>query len=68
MEADLSVFLANKITWIVCGGMAAMMLAAICALFFVSRKSQKVMESMLGIMLQPERVKIHDASRVLRNR
>ncbi|MDE5615860.1 MAG: hypothetical protein K2I81_03450 [Alphaproteobacteria bacterium] len=66
MEADLSVFLANKITWIVCGGMAAMMLAAICALFFVSRKSQKVMESMLGIMLQPERVKIHDASRVLR--
>lgn len=47
------------------GIMAVLMLAAIGALFFVSRKSQKVMESLLGIMLQPERVKIHDASRVL---
>lgn len=66
MEAGLSVVFANKIVWIACGGMAVMMLAAIGALFFVSRKSQKVMESLLGIMLQPERVKIHDASRVLR--
>lgn len=46
--------------------MAVLMLAAIGTLFFVSRKSQKVMESLLGIMLQPERVRIHDASRVLR--
>lgn len=66
MEAGLSVVFANKIVWIACGGMAVMMLAAIGALFFVSRKSQKVMESLLGIMLQPERVKIHDASRILR--
>ncbi len=66
MEADLSLLFANKIIWITGGTLAVLMLAAVCALFFVSRKSQKVMESLLGIMLQPERVKIHDASRVLR--
>ena len=66
MDADLSVFLGNKLVWIICGGAAVLMLAAIGALFFVSRKSQKVMESLLGIMLQPDRVRIHDASRVLR--
>ena len=34
-------------------------------LFFVSRKSQKVMESLLMIMTRPERTKIADATRVL---
>ena len=34
-------------------------------LFFVSRKSQKVMESLLMIMTRPERAKIADAVRVL---
>lgn len=35
-------------------------------LFFVSRKSQKVMESLLLILTRPERAKIVDAARVLR--
>ncbi len=34
-------------------------------LFFVSRKSQKVMESLLMIMTRPERAKVADAVRVL---
>ncbi|MBR6010144.1 MAG: hypothetical protein IKP35_01840 [Alphaproteobacteria bacterium] len=34
-------------------------------LFFVSRKSQKVMQSLLEIMTHPEQAKIKDASRVL---
>ena len=34
-------------------------------LFFISRKSQKVMQSLLDIMLQPERAKIADATLVL---
>lgn len=34
-------------------------------LFFVSRKSQKIMQSLLMIMTKPERAKIADASRVL---
>ena len=67
MEAGISVLLGNKTILIAFGGMTALMLAAIGTLFFVSRKSQKVMESLLGIMLQPERVKIHDAARVLRS-
>jgi len=66
MEADLSLLFANKIIWIAGAALVVMLLAAVGALFFVSRKSQKVMESLLGIMLQPERAKIHDASRVLR--
>ena len=34
-------------------------------LFFVSRKSQKIMESLLMIMTRPERAKVADAVRVL---
>lgn len=34
-------------------------------LAFISRKSQKVMESLLTILTKPERVKIQDATRVL---
>lgn len=34
-------------------------------LFFISRKSQKVMQSLLEIMTHPEQAKIKDASRVL---
>ena len=33
-------------------------------LFFVSRKSQKIMESLLMIMTRPERAKVADAVRV----
>lgn len=34
-------------------------------LFFVSRKTQKVMQSVLTVMLQPERAKVTDAVRIL---
>ena len=34
-------------------------------LAFISRKSQKVMESLLTILTKPERVKVQDATRVL---
>ncbi|MDR2412581.1 MAG: hypothetical protein LBD50_00015 [Rickettsiales bacterium] len=42
-----------------------MFLIAAGALFFVSRRSQKVMESLLMLMTRPERARIQDASRVL---
>ena len=35
------------------------------ALFFISRKSQRVMHSLLEIMTHPEQAKIKDATRVL---
>ena len=34
-------------------------------LFFVSRKSQRVMQSLLEIMTHPEQAKVQDAVRVL---
>ena len=46
----------------VLGGLLVLMLGV---LFFVSRKTQKVMQSLLTIITQPERAKIADASRVL---
>lgn len=46
----------------VLGGLLFIMLIA---LFFISRRSQRTMESLLLLMTQPERAKIADASRVL---
>ena len=36
MDADLSVFLGNKLVWIICGGAAVLMLAAVGAVLFVA--------------------------------
>ena len=47
------------------GVFGGLMLVALAVLFFVSRKSQKVMESLLTIMTRPERAKVADATRVL---
>ena len=45
--------------------LGALLVLSLIVLFFVSRKSQKVMESLLMIMTRPERAKIADATRVL---
>ncbi len=45
--------------------LGGLLLIALGILFFVSRKSQKVMNSLLMIMTRPERAKIADATRVL---
>lgn len=47
------------------GVLAGLLLVALGVLFFVSKKSQKVMDSLLTIMTRPERAKIADAVRVL---
>ncbi len=47
------------------GILGGMLVAVLIGLFVISRKSQKVMKSLLTIMTEPERVKISDASRVL---
>jgi len=68
MEADHSIFFANKIIQILAiagGSLGVLLLVALGGLFFVSRRSQKVMQSLLLIMTRPERVKVHDAARVL---
>jgi HAMP domain-containing protein len=48
-----------------CAVLAGLVVVMMIGLFFVSRKSQKVMQSLLDIMLQPERIKITEATRVL---
>ena len=47
------------------GVLGGLLIITLGVLFFVSRKSQKVMESLLTIMTRPERAKIADATRVL---
>lgn len=45
--------------------LGGLLFITLVVLFFVSRKSQKVMQSLLTIMTRPERAKIADAVRVL---
>lgn len=47
------------------GVLCGLLLVALAVLFFVSRRSQKVMESLLMLMTRPERAKVQDAARVL---
>lgn len=53
-------------TWLIISGIfAGLLFVTLMVLFFVSRKTQKVMQSMLTIITRPERAKIADATRVL---
>lgn len=45
--------------------LGGLLFITLIVLFFVSRKSQKVMQSLLTIMTRPERAKVADAVRVL---
>ena len=65
MEANHTLFVANHILMIICGGLGFFLAVVLGMLFFVSRRSQKVMESMMTLMTRPERAKVHDAARVL---
>lgn len=47
------------------GIIGGLLLVTLGVLFFVSRKSQQVMQSLLQIMTRPERAKVADAVRVL---
>ena len=65
MEAQQTVFIANNVLMLISGGMGLLLIIALAMLFLVSRKSQRVMQSMLDIMLRPESARIGDATRVL---
>ena len=47
------------------GAVSFLLLITLAILFFVSRRTQKIMESVLQIMMHPERARIQDATRVL---
>lgn len=68
MEADHGVLVANmmiRVLMIAGGSLGVLLLITLGALFFVSRRSQKVMQSMLDLMMTPQRAKVQDATRVL---
>lgn len=53
-------------TWLIISSIfAGLFFITLMVLFFVSRKTQKVMQSLLTIITRPERAKIADATRVL---
>lgn len=57
--------LSSNIFVYICGGLGFLLIIALIALFFISRKSQLVMQSLLDIMLRPESARVGDATRVL---
>ena len=65
MEGQQTMILANNILIFIAGGLGFLLLIALGMLFFISRKSQRVMQSMLDIMLRPESARVGDATRVL---
>ncbi len=55
----------NQILLITAVSLGFLLFVSLICLFFISRKSQRVMNSLLEIMLHPEYAKVQDASRVL---
>lgn len=52
--------------WMIAGiATGGLLVILLIALFFVSRRSQRVMQSMIDIITEPSRAKIRDASRIL---
>ncbi len=65
MEGQGTVLLASDFWLYFTGGLGLLLIIALGTLFLVSRKSQRVMQSMLDIMLRPESTRVSDAVRVL---
>ena len=55
----------NQTLLIISLSLGLLLLIALGFVFFISRKSQRVMQSLLEIMTHPEQAKIQDAARVL---
>jgi len=55
----------NQTLLIILSVLGFLLFVNLIAIFFISRKSQRVMQSLLEIMTKPEQAKIQDATRVL---
>ena len=55
----------NQILVITAFSLGILLFINLVCLFFISRKSQRVMQSLLEIMTNPEQAKVQDATRVL---
>ena len=65
MEGQGTMLISNNIILYIAGGLGFFLAITLGFLFMISRKSQRVMQSMLEILLHPESVRVQDASRVL---
>ena len=65
MESQGTVLIANNVFMILTGVFGFLLIVALGIMFFISRKSQRVMQSLLDIMLRPESARVGDAVRVL---
>ena len=65
MEGQGTMIISNNIILYIAGGLGFFLAITLGFLFMISRKSQRVMQSMLDILLRPESVRVQDASRVL---
>lgn len=55
----------NQTLFILSLSVGFLLFVMLCVLFFISRKSQRVMQSLLEFIMHPEQAKIQDAARVL---
>jgi methyl-accepting chemotaxis protein len=55
----------NQTLFILSLSLGVLLFISLCVIFFISRKSQRVMESLLEFITTPDRAKIKDATRVL---
>lgn len=55
----------SNIMLIISAGIGGILFIMLIALYFISRKSQRVMQSMIAIITDPNRARIQDASRIL---
>ncbi len=56
---------ANQALFIAIGFLGFLLLATLVGLMLVMRRSHRAMESLMTLIMRPERAKIHDAARVL---
>lgn len=56
----------NQILFIVIGILAFLLFVTLGAVLMVARRSHRAMESLMTLMMQPERARVHDAARVLK--
>ena len=65
MDGQQTLFIASNLFMVISAALGFLLVVALMTLFFISRKSQRVMQSMLDIMLRPESARVGDATRVL---
>lgn len=65
MEGQGTMLISSNLMMYIASGLGVLLFISLVSIFIVSRKSQRVMQSLLDILLHPESIRVQDASRVL---